>query len=108
MAFASITVKATIDIHQCLEYSPPGAPTASHWVTRGLRVSCEALGDLVIEPELVRFIRDQDRVYLLDEGVELLSTMRESQNRMAEFLITEVELFNRAGLPVSATEHLIQ
>jgi hypothetical protein len=108
VAFASIAVRATIKIHECLEHCPPGAPAESRWLARGMRVSCEALGDFVIDPELVRFVRDHDRVYKLEEGVALLNELRENRDRIEEFLAAETELFNQVGLPVSATAHLIQ
>ena len=73
-----------------------------------MRVSCEALGDLVIDPELVRFVQGHDRVYRLEEGVALLDELRENRDRMEEFLEAETELFKEAGLPVSATKHLIK
>jgi hypothetical protein len=73
-----------------------------------MRASCEAVGDFVIDPELVRFVRDQDRVYKLEEGVALLNELRENRDRIEEFLAAETELFNQVGLPVSATTHLIQ
>jgi hypothetical protein len=60
------------------------------------------------DPELVRFVRDHDRVYKLEEGVALLDELRENRDRIEEFLAAETELFNEVGLPVSATTHLIK
>jgi hypothetical protein len=63
VAFASIAVRATIKIHECIEHSPPSAPAESFWLARGMRVSCEALGDFVVDLELVRFVRDHGATF---------------------------------------------
>ena len=62
-------------------------------------MSCEVLGDFVIDPELLRFVRDHDRVYKLEEGVALLNELRENRDRIEEFLAAETELFNQVGPP---------
>ena len=91
-----------------MEQCPAGAPRQSRWITIGLRESCTTLGDLLIDPELLRFIRSQGETLTLDEGRHVLAMYAGNRDALDRFLRAEHELFVRAGLPSSATDHLIQ
>ena len=108
MSFANSLLRATKAVHECLENSAAGAPREARWIVAGLRESCTALGDLLIDPDLLRYFRSRDEVVDLNEGRRRIAEMRDNREALEQFLSAERELCSRAGLPVSATEHLIQ
>lgn len=108
MSFTRTLLEATNRVHECREHSAPGAPKESRWIVAGLRNSCTTLGDLLVDPELLRYLRSQDDPHTLEDARRLLAEYRESGTALARFLAAERDLFARAGLPVSATEHLLK
>jgi hypothetical protein len=107
MSFAHRLLHASRSVHEYLEDCAPGAPRESRSILAGLRESCLTLGDLVIDPELASFLRSRVGPLSIDDAQRVLAAYQENRQAMTDFLAAERELFIRAGLPVSATEHLL-
>src|SRR6266550_4335282 len=107
MSFTKTLVKGTGKVHECLESSAPGAPKERRSLSKGLRVSCATLRDLLIAPEFTAYLAYADGVKTLADRVERLKQYAANVEGMRVFLEAERELLQRAGLPVSITNDLI-
>jgi hypothetical protein len=71
-------------------------------LARGFGESCTTLGDLLIDPEFSRFIRDlRDPGFEKPQAINEIGYVASDARSMEAFLEAERELFTRAGLPVS-------
>jgi hypothetical protein len=107
MSFSKTLVKGTGKVHEYLESSAPGAPKERRSLSKGLRVSCATLRDLLIDPTFTAFLAHAESPKTLADGIGRLEEYSADAERMRVFLEAERELFQRAGLPVSVTNDLI-
>jgi len=107
MTFSKTLLRGTRKVHECLANSANGAPRQSRWLAAGFRESCTALGDLVIDPEFRLFLRHTSAPMAIKEAMVALDEYRKNQEDLDIFLNAERELFQRAGLPLSASDHLV-
>jgi hypothetical protein len=108
LSFAKTLLRGTKKVHESIENSSPRAPRESRWLTAGFRESCSVLGDLLIDPEFMRFVRSRRQTLTLEEGRVALADYARNRKALHLFLSAEGDLFAQAGLPTSIAEHLLR
>jgi hypothetical protein len=108
VSFAKTLLQRTTRVYEALERSSLGAPRERYWIRKGLSESCAALTDLLTDPEFKAFIEDERRRVAIEEGRALLAEYSKNRDALNQFLLAERDLFGRAGMPASLTEHLLR
>jgi hypothetical protein len=108
MSYGKELIRATITVNKCLENSAPSAPRESKWLARGLRTSCDTIGDLLVDVEFAGFLRFARGQETLRTSSEMLKECQHNRERLERFLASERDLLTRAGLPTSVVDGLIE
>ena len=107
MSYSKTLVDTTNALYECIEKGrSPIRGGSPKWLARGLRISCKALSELMMDPEFFAFV--QERLpRQIEEGREVLREFERRRDLMDEFLKVEAEILLAAGYPQSLVTRLI-